>query len=498
MKDPSRTTRELIEEISTLKQRIRELEFSGSDRKSAEAELARSRNFIENVEDACFEMDLSGNLVFCNEAFLKTAGYSYEEYTVLSRWDRHPTREEAKRVFKIFDAVYKTGISVKSVEYQSIRKDGVIMISEVSISLVRNKSGNPSGFQCIGRDITGRKKAEEALRKSEEKFRLLVENSHDIIYMLTAEGVFTFVSPVWTMLLGHPVTQVVGKSFQIFVHPDDISRCMVFLKAVIETGQRQDGVEYRVQHTDGTWYWHTSSAVPFKDEAGTIVGFYGIARDITERKRAEAELRKTLNLLNSISESSTDAIYIKDIQGRYMLFNKEAAKVTGKKPEEVIGKDDYFLFPADEAKTLIDGDRRVLENGQVMTYEEVVTTTGGKVTYLSIKGPLYDSAGNVFGLFGVARDITDRKRAEEERERLISELQDALSKVKTLSGLLPICSHCKKIRDDKGYWNQVEKYVSEHTDARFSHSICPSCLREFYPELADNIINNPENTDTIK
>lgn len=492
MKNPSRTSRELIEEISTLKQRIRALEFS-------EAELARSRNFIENVEDACFEMDLLGNLVFCNEAFLKTAGYSYDEYMALSRWDRHPTREEAKRVFKIFDTVYKTGIPVKSIEYRSVRKDGIIMIAEVSISLVRDKSGNPSSFLCIGRDITDRKKAEEALRKSEEKFRLLVENSHDIIYMLNAEGVFSFVSPAWTTLLGHPITQVIGKSFQIFVHPDDISRCMVFLKAVIETGQRQDGVEYRVRHNDGTWYWHTSSAVPFKDELGKIIGFYGIAKDITKSKRAEYELRKTLDLLNAISESSTDAIYIKDTQGRYLLFNKEAARVTGKKPEEVIGKDDYFLFPADEAKIVMDGDRRVLENGNVSTYEEVVTTTGGKVTYLSIKGPLYDSEGNVFGIFGVARDITERKRTEKEREELILELQDALSKVKTLSGLLPICSCCKNIRDDKGYWNQVEEYVGEHTDARFSHSICPSCLKKYYPEFADDIINNkPENTKTVK
>lgn len=119
-------------------------------------------------------------------------------------------------------------------------------------------------------------------------------------------------------------------------------------------------------------------------------------------------------LLKTISECSTDAIYVKDTHGRYLLFNQEAARVTGKKAEDVIGKDDYFLFPSDEAETVMDGDRKVMESGQVTTYEEVVTTTAGITTYLSTKGPVYDEKRKLIGLFGIARDITERKRAEEE------------------------------------------------------------------------------------
>jgi len=150
-------------------------------------------------------------------------------------------------------------------------------------------------LETIAAQIGGtivRLRVEEALRKSEEKYRSLIENGHDIIYALTADGVFTFVSPAWTRLLGHSIADVAGQPFQRFVHPDDLPGCMVFLKSVIETGQRQAGVEYRVRHTDGTWHWHTSSAVPFKDEAGEIVGFYGIARDITDRKQLEERIRQ--------------------------------------------------------------------------------------------------------------------------------------------------------------------------------------------------------------
>jgi uncharacterized paraquat-inducible protein A len=80
-------------------------------------------------------------------------------------------------------------------------------------------------------------------------------------------------------------------------------------------------------------------------------------------------------------------------------------------------------------------------------------------------------------------DITIQKQAEEDRERLILELREALSKIKTLSGMLPICASCKKIRDDKGYWNQIESYIKRHSEAEFSHSICPECAKKMYPDL---------------
>ena len=143
------------------------------------------------------------------------------------------------------------------------------------------------------------------LRESEEKYRVLIENSHDIIYTLTADGVFSFVSPSWTALLGHPSGQVIGQPFHQFIHPDDLPDCLVFLQTVIETGQRQEGIEYRVRHTDGSWYWHTSSAVPLRNEAGTVVGFEGTARDITQHKRLEEERRHRDKLENALEMAGT-------------------------------------------------------------------------------------------------------------------------------------------------------------------------------------------------
>jgi len=143
-------------------------------------------------------------------------------------------------------------------------------------------------------DVTTRKLAEQALQESEDKYRLLVENSYDIIYTANSRGVLTFVSASWTRLLGHPAEQVVGKSFSEFLHPDVIAEAFGWLEQGLAIGERQDSIEYRVKHADGSCRWHTSSFVAIKDLKGEVLGFEGIARDITKRKQAE-ELIKLRN-----------------------------------------------------------------------------------------------------------------------------------------------------------------------------------------------------------
>ncbi len=108
--------------------------------------------------------------------------------------------------------------------------------------------------------------------------------------------------------------------------------------------------------------------------------------------------------------------------------------------------------------------------------------------YIVTARPLLDAKNEVIGVVESFQDITDRKILEQEKERLIAELQTSLEKVKLLSGFIPICASCKQIRDDQGYWSQVESYISQHSEAKFSHGICPTCIKKLYPELSAEIL----------
>lgn len=144
-----------------------------------------------------------------------------------------------------------------------------------------------------------------------------------------------------------------------------------------------------------------------------------------EVRRQEAERQRTLLLLHGLAEASTDAIYVKDAEGRYLLFNRAAGRMIGREPQDILGRDDRALFPPGEADIVMAADRRIRDGLEVATLEEHLTTPEGPRIFLTTKGPLKGPDGSLVGLFGIARDITDRIREEEAHRRLESEIQHA-------------------------------------------------------------------------
>ena len=232
---------------------------------------------------------------------------------------------------------------------------------------------------------------------------------------------------------------------------------------------------------------------PLHTNSDSLRGIMLITEDISERKLAELKLRDALTEAQRFREALDNVsayVYMKDPQSRYVYANRPTLKLFGCSAEELLGCDDAKFFPPDTVKRLREVDLRVFDGEQ--TAEEIDVAAGGvgRRVYWEIKTPIYADSDRktIWGLLGISTDITERKRAGEEREKLIADLREALAKVKTLSGLLPICSHCKKIRDDKGYWKQLEIYISDHSEAEFSHGICPDCIKKLYPEYYDKIM----------
>ena len=178
---------------------------------------------------------------------------------------------------------------------------------------------------------------------------------------------------------------------------------------------------------------------------------------------------------------SIDMLCFASFSGYFQRLNPAWERTLGFTLAELMSKPFIeFVHPDDRERTL-EQNRRVRAGGKALGFENRYLCKDGSFRWF-----LWNAAPDTFGqtIYSVARDITDRKRADEERDRLVQELRTALAEVKTLQAILPICSYCKKIRDDKNYWQSVEAYISRHTDATFSHGICPSCFeREVQPEL---------------
>jgi PAS domain S-box-containing protein len=201
------------------------------------------------------------------------------------------------------------------------------------------------------------------------------------------------------------------------------------------------------------------------------------------RNRAEKELQESEKKFRSMAEIALAGVYV--IQDSMFIYvNKKFAEIFGYSVEECINKIHFQQTVHPEDLDLVQEQiaKRISGKADSVNYAFRGIKKNGKIIHVEIFGSTIQLTGKP-AVAGSILDITARKQVEEQREELIEALQKALSEVKTLRGFLPICSYCKKIRDDKGYWSQIESYIHKHSDAEFSHGICPECVKKYYPDM---------------
>jgi PAS domain S-box-containing protein len=202
---------------------------------------------------------------------------------------------------------------------------------------------------------------------------------------------------------------------------------------------------------------------------------------IVERSLVQEQLEHSIKQWRNTFDIMSDFVSVHDKDMRIVKVNKAFADFFEKKPKELIGKHCYELIHNTNEPWEGCPHLKSIEKHEVIT-EEIIEPHLKK-TLLVTCSPFYDINGNAVGTVHVARDITIQKFAQQEREELIKKLQSTLKEVKILRGILPICSHCKKIRNDEGYYEQIEKYIHEHSGVDFSHTICPECIIKHYSDL---------------
>ena len=324
-------------------------------------------------------------------------------------------KETNPELFEIYGRVASTG---KPEKFE-------VDVKPLGISLNISVSSPAKGyFVAVFENTTERKKAEDKVRRSEELYRSLFDSMLDGMYRSTHDGRFVDVNPAFVKMFGY-------SSKQEMLDIADIKKELYFSAEergshILDTGREEVEV-YRMRRKDGSEIWVEDHGRYVHDEHGNIIYHEGMLRDVTERKRMEETLVHERSVLRTLMDNLPDNIFVKDTESRFVICNlADARLLRAKTPDEVVGKTDFDLFPRELAASYYDDEQEVIRSGQpLLNREERTIDPEGETRWLlTSKVPLRDDHGKVIGVAGINRDITDRKRLEEELKKYSLHLEE--------------------------------------------------------------------------
>lgn len=446
----------------------------------------------ENMNDILWIMDLDLKTIYVTPSIEAILGYTPEERIQQSVQEQLApdslsiaTETLAREQFLEKHGQSKSDRKVTLVlEYY--HKDGTTRWLESIVSAIRDEHGVLNSIYGVSRDVTEKKQAEEKLRDSEERYRRTSSVISDVVYSCRTdkEGDFSidWMTGAVEVISGYTLEEIMSqKCWRFLVVEEDLP---LFEQNVVGLTRGTKGTcELRIRRKDGEILWIASHAeCALKPENPGCLYLYGGLTNINLRKKAEKDLLeriKELNCLYSIADLIENSNSLQD------LFQDVVNQLPSGflYPESVCAR---IIFKDQVFKTDNYRETEWKISSKLMVHEKPIGAVD--VCYPDI---MADREEGFFPeeeralIKAVAERlgrVIERKQFEEERENLIKELQQAMSEIKMLSGLLPICSSCKKIRDDQGYWNQIESYIQDHSEAEFSHGLCPECAKRLYPE----------------
>jgi PAS domain S-box-containing protein len=400
-----------------------------TERKQAQETLRlseeRFRSLFENSPIAYQSLDREGRFIDVNQRLCHLLGYDKEELIGSNFGDLWAG--DAQGAFTAtFEAFKKSG-KVRN-ELALRRRDGTIINAVIDGRIQRDQNGEFIRTHCILTDITERAQAEIALRGSEARFKEAQRIAHIGSWELDlVTNRLTWSDEIYRIF--EIDTDSFGDSYEAFlqlVHPDDRSLVnRAYTESV--TTRTPYNITHRLLMADGRIKFVREQCETQYGRDGLPLRSNGTVQDITKQKEAEEALAQNHALLTAIMDASIDFIYIKDLQGRYVHINRAGAEAVGMSAESVIGWDDVALWGGELAASRCTSDRFVTASGHTVTVEERGTLLGNIADYLTTKAPYRDSEGRIIGVIGIARNITEWKQVEEERQKALTLLTNVIN-----------------------------------------------------------------------
>jgi len=416
-----------------LKQKMKEVEQAANALRQIEEKF---QLMFENSPQPMFIAE-SGNMRFLevNQAMVDHYGYSHEEFMQMSLKDLHqgtPNNGQNSEEEKSFGLFYSTKEAIHR------KKNGELLEVEVSLDWLIHKGRNT--IHVLINDVTEKKRAQKALKESEEKFRVLFETMPDGYYRTTPDGSFLDVNPAYVKMLGYDSREALMKVSipdELYVKPQERNDIVSINREYNSCTE-----EYRLKTKDGRIIWIEDNARYIREENGNVLYHEGICRDITERKLAGEKLAYEQSLMNMLMDNLPQYIYFKDIESRFIRTNKSHALKHGfNDPSEAIGKSDFDLFANEHATQAFNDEQNIIKTGiPIINLEEKETWKNGPDTWVSTtKIPFHDKEGKIIGTMGISSDITERKLYEQklkESEEKLSTLFGAMNEMVVLHELV--------------------------------------------------------------
>lgn len=375
------------------------------------------RNLIENANDIIYKADWRGYFIYSNPAFHKKFEYTSEEIRHLHYLDLIPP-DNRDDEFAFYSSQLKNKTDQSHRELPVLAKSGRILWIVQDVKSIKDENGRIVEFDCIVHDITDRKAAEDALRESEERFRLVVENVNDAVFICKFDGHLKYMSPTIVRITGYSSEEMLNAHYLHFIHPDCRKGEFDLYKKQVQENVEVSVHEYPFITKHGGIIWVGQTVRMVKNDTGEIE-FFGVIRDISDRKAAENALRESEMRYQQLMENVSDCVFICRLDGHFKYINPAVTRLTGIPPNDLIGTHYLSIVHPDyREKQMKFYQKQVSDNIETTYCEFQILIKNNETRWVGQTVRMIRNNEGEIEFYGIALDISALKKAEEARRDL--------------------------------------------------------------------------------